>query len=87
MAGRARRTLGDCEGCAATGALEVRAARTCFGAAPVGAAGAGVVGAAAGLTAAPAEGDGTAAVTAGCAMEGFGMGALLSLGPGVETAG
>jgi hypothetical protein len=69
--GSAGRTPGDADGCAATGALAVSAARTCFGAVEAAAAAVELRCAAAGLA---AEDDG---VTAGCApVEGVGMEAL-----------
>jgi hypothetical protein len=81
IGGSAGRTLGEADGCAATGALALSAARTCFGA---GAAPFELCCAATEL----AEGAGAAGVTTGCAeAEGMGVEALLPIGFDVEAAG
>ena len=66
IGGSAGRTLGKADGCAATGAFDVSAARTCFGAVAAGAAGVELCCA--------------AGVTTGCATaEGMGMETLRSV--------
>jgi len=83
--GSAGRTLGNADGCAATGAFEVSAARTCFGALAAGAAGVEPYFAAAGLA---VEGAEAAGVTAGCATaEGLGMEAPVAVGLEVDAPG
>jgi hypothetical protein len=83
--GSAGRTLGKADGCAATGAFEVSAARTCFGALAAGAAGVEPYFAAAGLA---AEGASVEGVTTGCAAaEGMGREAPVAVGLEVEAPG